>query len=379
MINRLDRTARTFGNVQGLRAIAALLVFAVHLNGTEQHFANPAHPLGWVYPLGEWGVDLFFIISGFVMITSTWHEFASPAISLRFFLRRLTRIYPAYWIAMIPIVLLFIVAPHMVNETQAIRPSIPASLLLVPQFGKPLLTISWTLVYEVFFYVVFAFVLAFDRKWCLPLIGAWAVATLVLSAVVAPLHNLYLNVYTNPLLLEFIFGVCAGYLVQTRGALLPIPSLALGITGVVLADVFYESIDRAAGFGGNLRFLCIGVPMLLIFNGVVGLETQYDRVAPAFLQRLGNASYSLYLWHVPITLLLARAAAPLLRHPNPLLHLVWLAGATVVVVGASLLLYDYVERPLLRFFGARIRQLDARLPLGRVAALTPPLSDSAAR
>jgi peptidoglycan/LPS O-acetylase OafA/YrhL len=337
--------------VQGLRAIAALLVFSVHLNVGELHFLNV---------IGEWGVDLFFVISGFVMITSTWTEFATPAISLRFFLRRLTRVYPSYWIVMIPIVALYLIAPYAVNGSQAIRPSIPASLFLVPQLGKPLLTVSWTLMYEMFFYVVFALTLAFNRRWCLPLVLGWGGLTLLLGAVLAPLHNRWADVYTNSISLEFILGVLAGYLVKTRGrATFPIASLVLGLVCIALAERYYVAFDTAAGLHGSLRFLIVGVPTALIFNGVVGLETAYALILPALLQRIGNASYSLYLWHVPLSILIERLTRGFLqRYPSPLVHAAWLGAVILIVISVSLLIYDKVERPLLRVFGRWLKALE---------------------
>ena len=354
MLNRLDGSAPTFRNVQGLRALAALLVFSVHLNVPE---------LRVLHDLGEWGVDLFFVISGFVMITSTWNEFATPAISLRFFLRRITRVYPAYWVVMIPVVVFYLIAPNAVNETQAIRPSIWASLLLVPQAGKPLLTISWTLVYEIFFYVVFALVLAFDRRWCLPLVIAWGVITLLLGSLLAPLHNHAVSIYTNSISIEFIFGIFAGYLVQTRKAFFPIASLALGLVLIAIAYHWYFALDAARGWGGNYRFLCIGIPAVLIFNGAVGLETAYGMIVAGSLQRLGNASYALYLWHVPVSIFLERISRGFLsKHPSPALHAVWLVAVIAIVIGFSLLMYDKVERPLLRVFGRWLKAFDMRRP-----------------
>ena len=375
MINRLDGTARTFRNVQGLRAIAALLVFSVHLNVIEQRFAGSTQFLRALNPLGEWGVDLFFVISGFVMITSTWNEFATPAISLRFFLRRLTRVYPPYWIMMIPIVALYVIAPTMVNGSQAIRPSVPASLLLLPQLGKPLLTVSWTLVYEMFFYVVFAVVLAFDRRWCLPLMTAWGALTLLLAALTFGQHNVYVETYTSPLLIEFILGVFAGFVIRQRSAPFPIASLILGIIGIALADVYYDAFNLAAGLNGSLRFLCVGVPVALVFNGVVGLETVHGRVLPRMLQKIGNSSYSLYLWHVPLSIFIGRLSLNLLRvHTNPWLHALWLTTVIVLVVGASMLLYQWIERPLLKFFGRFVRDVDSHLPVATVPGLSPALT-----
>jgi exopolysaccharide production protein ExoZ len=375
VINRLDGTARTFKNVQGLRAIAALLVFSVHLNVIEQRFAGSSQFLRFLNPLGEWGVDLFFVISGFVMITSTWNEFATPAISLRFFLRRLTRVYPPYWIMMIPIVALYIVAPTMVNGSQAIRPSIPASLLLLPQLGKPLLTVSWTLVYEMFFYVVFSLVLAFDRRWCLPLMTAWGLLTLLIATVTFGQHNVYLETYSSPLLLEFILGVFAGWVIRTRKAPLPIASLIAGLIGIACADVYYDAFNAAAGLNGSLRFLCVGVPVLLIFNGIVGLETNAGYVLPRVLQKIGNSSYSLYLWHVPLSIFIGRLSLNLLRvHTNPWLHALWLTAVIFLVVGASMLLYQWIERPLLKLFGRWMRDVDTHLPVPQVPGLAQPLT-----
>jgi exopolysaccharide production protein ExoZ len=211
-----------------------------------------------------------------------------------------------------------------------------------------------------FFYVVFSFVLAFDRRWCLPLMTVWGALTLLASAVLGPLHNVYLNVYASTLSIEFVLGVFAGYVISVRGAQMPCTSLAAGLVLLALSDVSYDAFDRAADLGGDLRFLCVGVPVLLIFNGVVGLETRFGLVLPALLQRIGNASFSLYLWHVPLSICLGRLSARLLRHASPLVHGLWLIGVSVIVVCTSLVLYWRIERPLLRTTGRWITRLERR-------------------
>jgi peptidoglycan/LPS O-acetylase OafA/YrhL len=350
-----------FVNVQGLRALAALLVLGLHVNVLEIRFTgNPF--LNAFSPIGNWGVDLFFVISGFVMITSTWNDFGTPAISWRFFLRRLTRIYPPYLVILFPIALLYIVAPTMVNDAQAIKPNVIASFLMLPQAGFGLLVVGWTLVYEMFFYVVFALVLAANRRFCLPLMALWGVLTLIAGAIVRPMHNLYFATYTDSIMLEFIFGVGIGYVVATRRIPLVLPCLVLGIAGLVAADLWYVPFNAAHGLGGTLRFLCIGGPMTLFFAGVVGLETQYARTFPGWLIVIGNASYSLYLWHLPLGVFFGR----LTGHPallrNPVAHAAWLVLLTALVLGASILLYNLVERPLLKYFSGKLEPRPLKLP-----------------
>ena len=360
---------KKFANVQGLRAIAALLVFGLHLNLLEGRFTGSSY-LDIFSPIGNWGVDLFFVISGFVMITSTWQDFATPGVSWKFFMRRLTRIYPPYLAILIPIALLYFRAPNMVNGAQAIKPDVIASFLLLPQHGFGLLIVAWTLVYEMFFYVVFALVLIFRRRYCLPLMAIWAVTTLVASIAVRPLHNVYLDTYANPLMIDFVIGVFAGYLITVRGVPFVLPSLALGIAGLIAADLFYVGFDAAHGLHEYLRFLLVGVPVALFFLGVVGLETRYGWTFPGWMIVIGNASYSLYLWHAPLTVFVGRLSG---SHQSALhngfIHALWLAAVAAFVVGASILLYYAIERPLLRAFSRHRPGTPA--PLTMLAATEP--------
>jgi peptidoglycan/LPS O-acetylase OafA/YrhL len=339
-----------------LRALAAILVFGAHLNGSELRFTGSSFS-GLFSPIGEWGVDLFFVISGFVMIVSIWHEFATPAISWRFFVRRLSRIYPSYWLVLVPILALSLVRPDMVNGTQALRPNLVASFLLLPQPAKPLLTVSWTLVYEMFFYVVFAVVLAFDRRWCLPLLGLWCAVTLVGAVLTHHSGNPYWYVYLGPMLVEFIFGVAIGYATMLRGAFFPVASLIVGVVAIVAVDCNAAALTASYGLNTDeLRFLWVGVPMALILAGCVGLELRHGWIFPPWMLAIGDASYSLYLWHVPLIILVGRLSDHH-RHllGTPLGHAVWLVGVYAFVFGSSIVIYRAVERPMLRFFGRLLR------------------------
>jgi peptidoglycan/LPS O-acetylase OafA/YrhL len=206
-----------------------------------------------------------------------------------------------------------------------------------------------------FFYVIFAAVLCFKRQYCLPLMFAWGGVTLAISVLSHSLHNVYLETYASPLMLEFIAGVLTGYLIKTRSVRFSIPLIVAGIACIVAADLYYPAFDAAHALNGYLRFLIVGIPMAFIFAGVVGVEINYGRTFPAWLLVVGNASYSLYLWHEPLTVLAGRLSVRyegLLHHSA--MHAIWLAGVAAFVIGASIALYCFVERPLLKFFSRRL-------------------------
>jgi exopolysaccharide production protein ExoZ len=137
-------------SIQALRAIAALLVFWGHAILT----LNPKEAAEFPRLYGPFGVDLFFVISGFVMVYSSERLFGRPGAPIKFFARRLARIVPLYWAA--TAILVWFVVPYA--STKAVL----GSLFFVPHLPveAPLLFVGWTLIFEMFFYVVFAIALS---------------------------------------------------------------------------------------------------------------------------------------------------------------------------------------------------------------------------
>ncbi len=185
----IDAGMQKFPSGSGLRAIALVVACGMQLEAVARGLTP--------------SLDLFFAMSGFGMITATWKQFATPRVSLRTFGRRLRGLVPPQALAVIPIAAAFAIAPRV----------------------APLLTVVWTLADGAAFCIAFAFVIAFDRRWCLPLLTAWGGLTLLVAAIAAPMHNRYLDVYANPLLIEFVIGAFAGYAIRmrhtTRGANAP--------------------------------------------------------------------------------------------------------------------------------------------------------------
>jgi exopolysaccharide production protein ExoZ len=322
---------KSFVSIQHLRALAALLVVLFHV---FQWTWTP-------FQTGAAGVDLFFVISGFVMWTSTAGRELAPA---EFLKRRATRILPPYWVATLLAAALALAAPRLLKEIHPAWGHLFASLFLLPHVDPvggrfPLLPPGWTLIYEAVFYGLFALVLPLPERLRLValagLIGLWALAGVVFRPIEAYL--------ADPMVLEFLAGAVLGKLclegrLPRRGAGGALFAWGLGAF-VVLQLVGYDA-DR-------WRFLAWGGPAAAMVAGWAALEAEDALPRLPGLKMLGDASYSLYLFH------------PLVVGPLPRLigavHVgVWMPASIVGSVLAGLLGRTLVEKPLLRLF----RRLD---------------------
>lgn len=345
-----------FAGVQMLRGLAASGVVLFHLLPFEAKYLGGGQLVPGAAVLGQAGVDVFFVISGFIVTVSTapgsgrGHE-AGLAGAAGFLRRRLWRIYPTYWVYFALLLAVYLVAPGVMNHAEAEQPSLLASFLLLPSSAPPLLLVAWTLTFELYFYLVFALLLATvpRRRLGLALLG-WAAATILLRLALpaprAPLADLAFN----PLNLEFIAG-CAIGLWGPRAR----PRLGAGIAaaGPAGAVLLVWLVGAATPFTSIwLRVALMGGLAAVLLCGVVAWEVPGVSRVPAPLRRLGDASYSLYLSH-----LLAIGAVGLLwRHalavlPAPAgqttdLHLLALATAGLAALAVGWASYRLVERPL---------------------------------
>ena len=212
---------RQFVSIQVLRGFAALGVVLLHVvQMLEQYTAGdgPLCRLGVLLHTGAAGVDLFFVISGFVMVQSTKHLFQRPGSSKRFLIRRAIRIVPMYWIATLMMLVLVLLPFTLKGEHFSLGYTL-RSLLFIPTSNPasgadlPLLPQGWTLWYEVYFYLIFAVSLRLPARWALPALVLFLTASSVVGAVLTPTHPL-LRVVTSQLLLEFSLGCLLAYQVN---------------------------------------------------------------------------------------------------------------------------------------------------------------------
>jgi exopolysaccharide production protein ExoZ len=333
-----------FKNVQGLRAVAVLLVVLAHVHDFSDRLHVPDAFAAFI-PIGAWGVDLFFVISGFIMVVVHWNDFERPGSPLRFLVKRIIRIYPLYWVATFVLFVALRTVPGLTHHWMGASANVALSLLLLPQKGGALLFVAWTLTYEMYFYCVFATLMRWRRSWAFRALALWGGVILIAQLVPAIGRNPYGAVFFGNLVLEFICGALVGAAV-VRGRLLPgLPTLAFGV--LALAVTFAATLHGGTRAIAGIRFACVGLPMTAVVYGAVALEVRARRIVPSALQKIGDASYSIYLWHAIMFAALGRVLVGGhlgARIPAPIL----LTLAPAFVVYASIVLYHAIEIPLSR-------------------------------
>lgn len=344
-IKPIDTEGFTYSpGLQLLRGLAALMIVFLHLGVAEARYGSS----GWQYldgfRIGAAGVDIFFVISGFVMILVIKNKLISPVLFLK---KRLSRIYPNYWIYFLIVVLVWLIQPGWVNSSLSGTPAFLSSFLLFPSSGPPVVSVAWTLEFEIFFYLVFTLFLWISPQHLAPLLIS-SFTALVLVGVIYQPESLLLERLTHPLLLEFSAGVLLGSVLMFR----QIPGTWLTIPVAVLIFILYQmgfELTQIIPVGIHLeRVVNFGVPAVLLVFGFVSLDMKYQVVYPDLFIKIGDASYTLYLSHI----LVISACGKLYQAIglNEILsNFVFIIGMLVLCVFIALLAYQYVERPMLTY------------------------------
>ncbi len=334
--------------IQALRGIAACGVVLCHLTGFETKYLAGHSILPSSFRFGMVGVDLFFVLSGFIMTSMSLGKFSRPGEAGRFLKRRFLRVYPIYWAWSVPVLVLFLMRPDMVNSSHG-RPDVLRSFLLLPQEHLPLLLVAWTLVYEIFFYLLFSAGLRWLRETDLPwALGGWAAVViagnwLVMTGKTDPL----LGLMFSPLLLEFMMGCVVALCVSRLNGTAAIVALTLGTGGFVVGTIIY--LIHGGWFPSDWdRTLVYGTSSAMLLAGLVSWERVQGRPILRSLAGLGDASYSLYLSHVPVIAVAGLVCRHLLPTALPAAHFAALSATFVVALLAGFVSFRLIETPLLR-------------------------------
>ena len=289
-----------FANIQAMRGVAALMVCLVHSAAMPisvgMDFAVPF--LGAVGPAG---VDLFFVISGFIIATVAADAGSKSADRDRFTtardfaLKRMARVYPIYWIAFILAVL---VSPYIVLAPVSVPQKPLWRLFLLIETNNSKIMAAWTLVFELYFYLVIAMLLLLAPRHVFRGILVWALVTIGLIAYFQVTRNpLRFEVPFSPLLIEFMLGTLIAYAARRQIWLFPPGAI---VTGVLLFAIGAYANHNFGNWDPSHRTIAFGPASALIIYGVIGYEIRYGWTFIRPWQRLGDASYSLYIWHQPL-------------------------------------------------------------------------------
>jgi exopolysaccharide production protein ExoZ len=348
---------RTFNSLQAGRGLAALAVVITHIGaftGREPDLWHRQAYFDWL-SLGMYGVDFFFILSGIVIFSAHITELGNPQKLPLFLWKRFRRIYPIYWVFLVPTML-----SHLKSNPSylATHHHLHVFFVLLSSFTlihikslDVVMVPSWTLFHEVLFYLVFA-TMFLHRKVGIFLCSCWFAGSLYYFFW-APMSFSYISnswgeLLFSPLHLMFGFGLVAGWLLQHRQGPTQAWALALGL-GVFVGSLGLEHLLRVDR--PWLRIVA-GLGLALAVVTTAEREYLYKFKVPRVLTFLGDASYTIYLSHFMVISAIAREGYKLdhrLHLPLPLWAVIMFFTATLVGIAAHL----WIERPILRLLGKR--------------------------
>jgi peptidoglycan/LPS O-acetylase OafA/YrhL len=341
--------ATTLYNLHLLRVIAALSVVYFHMTSTAG--------LGLKWDVGSRGVDVFFVISGFII------AYIGSVKPEQFFVRRLIRVVPFYWAATLCVFVMVATAPRLFRSATSDVPHLVASLLFVPHLAPngetmPTLLLGWSLNFEVFFYLLFALGLQLSPKWS-PAICVASIVTFVLAVHAAATDSTLLTFYARPIVLEFCYGIGVFYLFRwcsghaPRLARLAVLKwlLVFVLVGSFVALVVLERYFRDA----IPRHLIAGIPSFFIVTSALLLERIYGVATNNRLVYLvGESSYIIYLVHPYVVFTVLRVVVKdASSYSTPALF-VLIVGLLVLTSAIAIGIHVWFEKPVMAFLRARL-------------------------
>jgi len=305
----------------------------------------PTLPPEWFH-YGYLGVDLFFVLSGWIIVHVHGDDLNHPDRTKPYLWRRFARVWPLLALLTTLKLALLLMAPALAPDAQLEPSQLITSYLLLPHPDFPLIAVAWTLRHEVLFYALFALGIWLGRRALIAIGSLWLLVILVAQLV--PTVPWWFDFLGNSLNLHFLLGCLAGVWLRRHPetprtswfAILPIVLLTLGAAGV--------HVQLEASRWKALGHLALGSSCALLIVALVQRERAGGMRVPRFLIEYGDASYSLYLWHgfvVGGLCWLWTKLPPAVQAWS----VTWLVLTFLASVYSSLLLYRFVERPLVRW------------------------------
>jgi exopolysaccharide production protein ExoZ len=344
--------ANRISSLQALRSFAAMFVMFFH--GTQminQEFGYLF--LNNIFIVGFTGVDIFFVLSGFIIFyTSNGKKLTRTT----FLKKRFIRIYPIYWVIISLLIFSYLVSPSDDKNFRDDLEIIAGSFLLFPQ-PTPVMGISWTLTYEVIFYLLFAFTFFKKPKHLFYSFAIWISIIIVVLMFNLETGIFSLDVLFNPIIINFSFGCLVAYFYKKYPTfkyykLFIVAGLLYFLIAWIIYYYTYGGGDIESGLPNDqIRVLMFGVPAALFMYGFLYARISVNRL----LIHLGDASYSLYLLHGAVLSAIIQIIFKFKLNG----YFAGFLGSLlifVLTVTAVSIFYLFVERPLLRYLNRRLLQ-----------------------
>jgi peptidoglycan/LPS O-acetylase OafA/YrhL len=347
---------KRFQTLEGLRGAAALLVVMYHLQDVFSYRAEIVPFLG-AFGAGNRGVDLFFVLSGFIMMWSHRSEIGLRGRTLSYLYKRGCRIFPAVWILTAIAAATYGLGFGGLQKASKLDLSgVVASAFLLPQRGPALINVTWTLTYEILFYSLFALLIVNRRVGVLAIL-AWQLGVALASIGLFDPGGWLVGYYLNPICLEFGIGMVCAMIVIRMSTDSGMPTrpvkclLAIGAS-LFVGGLLYEGLWDQQGLT-SVRVLVYGVGAGAMIVALALLESGGQVQAPVPLVLLGDSSYSVYLIHYSvITLTVTLLVRLRLATSNPVL----LFSCAILAIAAGAVFHAFVDTPIqthLRRLGRR--------------------------
>lgn len=321
-------------SIQVLRAIAALLVVMVHTTLKAQSMGIGSK----VLEIGHSGVDLFFIISGFIMmmIGSRENKFSI------FMSKRIIRVIPLYYIITSFALVIYIINPSLIRGNQD-GIAVLNSYLLIPAEGRSfLLSVGWTLSYEMFFYLVFSLTL-FIKGSMKGVVASLLLASFVVLGSVS--DNILMNNFMSPILLEFAMGIACFYIYNFTITMVSYGKRVILSLLLIASSVIYVFSGEDPLFTlFNNRVIELAIPMMMVFLAFCFVENTFKKhknnIFTKVMAYIGDASYSLYLTHLFVLGAVSKIFIKL-GITNPFL---FLFACMIISIVAGIACYELIEK-----------------------------------
>jgi exopolysaccharide production protein ExoZ len=356
-----------FQGIQALRFIAALLVVITHSTFYAHERLSSSIP---VWNDGVVGVRIFFVISGFVMIAST-ASLAGDRDGWKYFsMRRVLRIVPMYWMATTVKLFTMLILPAAVLHSALDPGKVVLSYLFLPSRNaegavEPLLGVGWTLIFEMFFYAVFALALLLRAN-----VVYFTGAVLIVMSAGSLLRGTdwpAWAVYFDPIVLYFLIGMLVAKLTLSPRARRWAPPVLGVLAAAILFMVIHPDIDASLN---NPYFEMPAVSAVVLL--VAWLEPLIGQYVPRFAVFLGAASYTLYLFHP----LIAPAIPVVLDRLGVTNGVASVLLSIAVALGSTAIIYRLVELPVTTWLQARLPYVQRPPQVARAVKTAEPLEAS---